>query len=502
MIPIDDPDQLAAQELRALESHAGHPVCVLSPELDLLRFSPAFAGLSSPGTQLQAGMSLADWSPEWAIWFAEPVAQAARNGQARQYPTPTFLQRIGLPPCLHLLPFPLGNGHGMAVRFEFSGPVTQSHREPASWSTARRLGRLQCLGSLAGGVAHQYNNLLLGILGHSELLVRQCKDPQAVEQLEPIRLAALRARDLSREILGLLDCDEPRLVALELDTFLENIAHLVKFSVPAGIRMEAENPSKSVRALADPDHVRLILLSCLLHVSRHSDSETGQIRVRCGQESAAKASPHPCWIEVECLQTATLAADSGEEACAMEQELRDARQSARALNGTLEHRVTQTGGLLYRLELPAATSPEPLSRRSQLNGQPDEGRGQHVLVVDDETSVREVLEKLLESRGYTVESVESGQQALARAAAAGARFQVVLLDLSMPGLSGQDTCRGLMELDPELRVILMSGNGTHKASLPAETGARAFLPKPFTIQTLFGVMRSVHSEQDPPGASL
>ncbi|MCA9788042.1 MAG: response regulator, partial [Candidatus Cloacimonetes bacterium] len=94
------------------------------------------------------------------------------------------------------------------------------------------------------------------------------------------------------------------------------------------------------------------------------------------------------------------------------------------------------------------------------------------------------------------------QQALARAAAVGARFQVVLLDLSMPGLSGQDTCRGLMELDPELRVILMSGNGTHNASLPAETGARAFLPKPFTIQTLFGVMRSVHSEQDPPGAPL
>lgn len=326
--------------------------------------------------------------------------------------------------------------------------------------------------------------LLLGILGHSELLARQCTDPGASEQLDPIRQSALRARDLTREVLGLLECRTPRRVPLDLDAFLDTIDRKARFGLPPGIRLRNESGPQPTRVLADPDHLLLILLACLLETARGLGEEGDGVVLAHG--STAPAEGAGGWITVS--STGPRPRDPFPADSPL---LAEARHSAAVLDGRLETQLDPRGQRICRLHLPAASASRENGQREQLLGDPQEGAGCTVLVVDDEAGVREVLAKLLQTRGYRVLTAESGPQGLDLLVSDPTPVDLVLLDLSMPGMSGQETSRVLQERIPGTPVILMSGVDAIERQAGQLDGARAFLAKPFTIQTLFGVLRSV-----------
>lgn len=465
-------------ERLALEQEGAPLAFVITRDLQLVRSSPALAGLLLPVNGNTA---------VWPALLAEPVELACRLGRALLLETPAQWVDHGLPPRMRVLPLgedAPGPEDVQALRLEFLPGEPGSHGEGDRGEHSRQ-ARLECLGVLAGGLAHQFNNLLLGILGHSELLARQCTDPLAHEQLEPIRDSALKARDLTREVLGLLDCRTPRRVPLDLDAFLENLDRLARFGLPAGVRLRVESTGGPARVLADPDHLLLILLACI--------RETGQGLLPDGDSLILEhgCDPRPaqesCWITVRSAGNRVRSPFPGHSPL-----LEEARSSAAALDGRLETLLDARGQRCCRLHLPAASPGRSHGQRELLLGNPREGVGRTVLVIDDEAGVREVLAKLLQTRGYDVLTADSGREGLACFTARHDPISLVLLDLSMPGMTGQETCRALLEHDPATRVILMSGVDARDRQEADPCGARAFLAKPFTIQTLFGVLQAVN----------
>jgi CheY-like chemotaxis protein len=118
-----------------------------------------------------------------------------------------------------------------------------------------------------------------------------------------------------------------------------------------------------------------------------------------------------------------------------------------------------------------------------------------VLIVDDEPSVRSVTRALLRRRGFSVVEAATGQEAIDRVQAEPERFRLVLLDLTMPGMSGEETFRELRRIAPALTIILMSGYSEQEVTpLFAGRGLAAFLQKPFRVDELDAAVRRVLGE--------
>lgn len=486
MTQVSSPDRIAAEELYTLEAASGRCVCVFTADLRFLRASAAMIPFLQPEPPAP-GMPAAGWNTAWQHALAAHVAHVGRSGRVLELETPASLADLGLPPSMRLTPIASDGHPPMAVRVEFLAVADPSTRGTDTGSAEHiRTARLECLGVLAGGVAHQFNNLLLGILGHSELLARHCTGTETREQLEPIQQAALKARELTRKVLGLLDCRDPRLVALDLDDFLDGASALAKFGLQDGVRLVVEEEGKSSRALADPDHLMLVLLACVREAGAGLGASGDVVRVRFGQ--LADTEPRPAWIEISGHGQHSQPAIDGNSLL-----LSEALRSALALNGRLECTRNLMGQRSFRLNLPAAGRTRRSQPRDLLQGNPQEGVGEAVLVIDDEAGVREVVAKLLQSRGYSVITANTGAEGLARFAERTQPVSLVLLDLSMPGMTGQETCQALLDMDPDLRIVLMSGVDTQHHKQPDLCGARAFLSKPFSIQTLFSKLLSVRS---------
>lgn len=117
-----------------------------------------------------------------------------------------------------------------------------------------------------------------------------------------------------------------------------------------------------------------------------------------------------------------------------------------------------------------------------------------VLLVDDELDFVEALAERLEARGIHADSAGSGEEALIKAA--GRRYDMVVLDLAMPGMDGLETMRRLMEINPDAQVLLLTGQGNIKTAVEAvKIGARDYLQKPASIDTLLEKLKEAHKER-------
>lgn len=355
----------------------------------------------------------------------------------------------------------------------------------------------ESLGLLAGGIAHDFNNLLTGVLGNAELALMELADTSiALPYIASISESAIKAAALCRQMLAFAGMGHKLVDALDLNSIISTVDHLLEAAVSKKVRLRYELCQQPITLEADASQVQQLLIQLVSNAGLAFGDAPGEVVMRTrhlelNEPFACLHGPLPPGPYI-CLEIE----DSG---CGMEPATQarafDPYTSfwmRRGMGLAMVSGIVRShqGGLILRSEPRLGTLVQVLLPRlvaqahPQSTSKPCEGAGQ-ILLVDDEAQVREVTRIMLERLGFEVLQAECGKQALALAAENRATLRLVLLDLSMPDLSGDQVMVSLRAISAGLPVILSSG--FHESELAerfGDQGFSGFLQKPFRLATL------------------
>jgi signal transduction histidine kinase/CheY-like chemotaxis protein len=354
--------------------------------------------------------------------------------------------------------------------------------ERAQQQKAAHQERLALIGQLAGGIAHDFNNLLCVILNYAEIMADSASTPEQLEDARTVTDAAKSATELVRQLLSFARREAVRPVVIDVAGQIAAREKLFKRTVGAGVRVVVERCPEPIHVLIDLSQLEQIVMNLAVN-ARDAMADNGELRI------AVSATPTTAIIEVAdtgCGMTAEVIARMFEPYFTTKARGKGTGLGLAMVHGIVQHASgtiavrSQPGeGTTFTIMLPRTNlAPAETATRA---AQPTAcGR---VLVVDDDPQVRRVTERMLRHAGYDVVAVDSAAAGLATAR--DAKFDVVLTDVVMPGMSGRDLARELGSAFPDLPVVLMSGYPT------TAIAGQPFLAKPFDRGKLLAVVQDV-----------
>src|SRR5438046_3082845 len=383
--------------------------------------------------------------------------------------------------------------------------------EDARLALERRLleaQKLESLGVLAGGIAHDFNNLLVSVLGNASLALGELPPhAPACEALRRIERAARRGSELTREMLAYAGKDMIALERVDVNAVVAETSDLLSVSIWSKVAMAYDLAPGLPAIEGDPTQIRQVIMNLVINASEAIGGAEGTITVCTGvvglgpealrdtlHPPEAATGPHVC-IEVRdtgCgMDVATVAkvfdpffsTKLTGRGLGLATVLGVVRRHRGALaitsapgQGTTFRVYLPAAGPAARVEPPAAAAPPA----------PGEGREERtVLLVDDEEDVRTVTAHMLERLGCSVLQAGDGREGVDVFRAHARRIDAVIVDLTLPRLSGDRVFREIRSIRPDARVILMSGYNDAKATGGlAEAGLAGFLRKPFSVGDL------------------
>jgi len=387
--------------------------------------------------------------------------------------------------------------------------ITEEH-EAAEVKAAieRRLQesqKLESLGILAGGIAHDFNNLLTGILGYTSLARLDLPEDSPVEaHLRAIEHTSRRAADLCKQMLAYSGKGRFVLQHVDLSEIARETAELVRPSISKQAALEFDLASDLPAISADATQVRQIIMNLVMNASDALGENPGVIRLTTGLLSGDAAVLSDTILSPEVIGGDFVFLTVTDNGCGMSPDVREkifdpfftTKFTGRGLGlaavlgivrghgGALKVTSALGQGSTFQLLLPCAAGPAEPLRSAPAPASTWRGSGT-VLIVDDEETVRAVASRLLGGFGFEVVVTTSGREAVASFREDPGKFCAVLLDLTMPEMSGADTFAELRRLDPAVKVVLMSGFTEQDAVARFHKNDLAgFVSKPFAPEEL------------------
>jgi two-component system cell cycle sensor histidine kinase/response regulator CckA len=370
--------------------------------------------------------------------------------------------------------------------------------------------KLESLGVLAGGVAHDFNNILTAILGNANLASMELPDDHPVRpQLRQIEIASRRASDLCAQMLAYAGKAAFITTPVNLSSLVRDTAALLEATVGRRVRLELNTAAALPAVLGDATQLRQIVMNLVINAADAiGDRTDGTVEVHTFARELTPAFFATAVQSPERKAGTYVGLEVTDNGGGMNPEILKrifepfftTKFSGRGLGlaavlgivqshqGALFVESTPGKGTVFRLFLPASAD-QAKETGSPFPHRPAALRGT-VLVVDDEVPVRLVALKALKAAGLQVIEAGDGQAALLTYRQRAADINLVLLDLTMPGLSGEETLRQLRALAPTLPVIVMSGYSEGETmGRCASLGVSGYLAKPFEISDLVTRLR-------------
>lgn len=375
-----------------------------------------------------------------------------------------------------------------------------------------RAQRMESIGTLAGGIAHDLNNVLTPILMSIELLRLQEQQPRKLEVLATIEESARRGADMVRQVLSFARGIEGRQIELAPQELFAEVARIINETFPKNIHLRLSVPADLWRIQGDPTQLHQVLLNLCLN-ARDAMPEGGVLHLEAANVvldeqyagMSLDARPGPC-LRIQVEDTGMgMTAEVLErifEPFYTTKEL--GKGTGLGLSSSLAIVKSHSGfmrvssdlgkGTRFQVYFPAQPDAVGTTVASSTPELP-RGRGELILVIDDEASVRHVTAQTLETFGYQVLLAADGAEATAIYASRQQEIAVVLTDMMMPLMDGPATIQVLMRVNPQVRIIAASGvNTTSLTTKAANAGANHFIPKPYTAETLLTTLRLVLDE--------
>jgi len=375
-----------------------------------------------------------------------------------------------------------------------------------------RSQRMESIGALAGGIAHDLNNLLQPILLSFGFIRPIVMDPADIEILDVAEISARRAADIVKQVLLFAKGEAPNRVDLEPRQFISDIEMIANETFPKSIRFSVRLQRDLQKVKADPTQMHQVMLNLCVN-ARDAMPKGGALTIAASnitlQETDAQAipglaaGPHVL-IEVSDTGTGIPPEVIGKifEPFFTTKEvgkgtglgLSTVFGIVKNHGGVVTVRSTPGEGTVFGIYLPSIDTEQPEETKiAPVSGKSGDGR--LVLLVDDEMAVLVVTQRALEQAGYRVLAAKDGIEALEIAEQYQTEISMVLTDMMMARLDGEGTLLALREMLPGVPCMAMSGGGNIEHELRAKNaGARRFIHKPYTPDRLIQAVAELLDE--------
>lgn len=370
--------------------------------------------------------------------------------------------------------------------------------------------KMESIGTLAGGVAHDFNNILSAIIGYTELAKAKLKEGPVVKDLEKVLVAGDRAKQLIKQILNISRKSQYDMVPVEVHSVVQEVLKLIRSSIPATITIEQDIDQKSGAILADPTQVHQVVMNLCTNAYHAMRKNGGVLTVSLRQ---IQVSPDDSMARINQLKPGRyielLVSDTGhgiEKECLSKIfdpyfTTKDKNEGTglglAVVHGIVKHfggHISVSSeldkGTRFSIFLPRVDVPGQSDAKLSL---PDYPAGdERVLVVDDEEVLPDMIKEMLESLGYSVTAITDSVSALQAFKHAPRDYDLLITDMTMPKMDGLELIREITKIRPEVPVILCTGNSESLDGKKSETlGVKKFLMKPVLKQDLAVAVREV-----------
>lgn len=372
--------------------------------------------------------------------------------------------------------------------------------------------RMDSIGSLAGGIAHDFNNILFPILGMSEILMEDLSpESSEYEYTEEIFRAARRGRDLVKQILAFSRKSEHMKLPIRVQQVLKEVFKLVRSTIPSNIEISQYIQSDCGLVMADPTQVHQIAMNLITNAYHAVEQTGGKISVRLTEADLASDDLAGTHLKPDKYAMLSIS-DTG---CGIDPMVKDkifepyftTKEQGKGTglglavvygivkeyHGDIKVYSEVGKGTTFNVYLPIMEKPTEAVTVSQAERY--ETGSERILLVDDEEPITRLEKQMLERLGYHVTSRINSVEALEAFKANPDAFDLVLTDMTMPNMTGDQLARELISIKPDIPIIICTGFSEKISQKRAKDfGIKGFLMKPIIKSEMAHVIRKVLDE--------
>ncbi len=407
---------------------------------------------------------------------------------------------------------PDGRAGGMVVNLrDITGQKRAAEERRRLEARLRQAQKMETIGTLAGGIAHDFNNILAAVIGYAELsMMIEDKESRVYANLLKILDAGMRAKDLVHQILAFSRQSEPEMLPVQMASLVKEALKLLRPTLPTSIEIDIRIDSEA-KVLGDPAQLHQVIMNLCANAAQAMEEKGGRLTIHVSQE-LIEDHDTPDGSGLGPGSYLTLAIE--DQGVGIEPELMErifdpffttkppgkgtgmglavAHGIVGAHGGRISVESTPGHGSVFKVQLPVCKDEKDFRRQVE-----DEipGGNERILFVDDEPFLVDMAGSILEKLGYEVSTFLDSQQAWMAFRNSPHDFDLVITDMTMPKMMGDQFASKVLSLRPGLPVIICTGYSEKISPERCHAlGVKAVLYKPLTMKVLARKVRRILDE--------
>jgi len=399
---------------------------------------------------------------------------------------------------------------GRLVRLQMATDITDMKRIEAELLQTQKM---ESIGTLAGGIAHDFNNILFPIMGHTEILLDDIPHNSPLrDSLNEIYLSSLRAKDLVNQILTFSRQEKAEFNLIKISPIIKEALKLIRSTIPKSIDITEHIEDGDGLIKADPTQIHQIIMNLATNAYHAMEDTGGGMLVRLTEVELGKYD----LMNPGMVPGAFVCLTIEDKGIGIDKKLEDkifepfftTKEKGKGtgmglavvhgivtrMNGGIQIVSNPGKGTKFLIYFPMEKSSRELEARANHSIQ---GGDEHILLVDDEDGIIKMEEKMLERLGYKVSSYTDSIEALDQFHTKPETFDLVITDFAMPKMSGDELAFKLLDIRPDIPIILNTGFSDKMTPEIAEAiGIKDILMKPIIKAELAQTIRTVLGERE------